>query len=108
MSFGKHHNVRLDLLQFSTRVFPEVRGYFTSNVASKSVEIKLADPMLEHVSHITSQLLVAVIQSRDIVPIERIGDVALRIPLIKLRMLHQHAVPRRVIRDDVDDDFQTT
>src|SRR5262249_54152265 len=38
-------------------------------------------------------------------PVVRVSDVAFGVVLVKFGMLHQHAVPRRVIRNDVDDDF---
>ena len=45
MCFGKHHDVRFDLLQFPARVFPEVCWHFAGNVTTKTVEIKLTQPV---------------------------------------------------------------
>ncbi len=106
MCLGEHHDVGFDVFECEPRSFPEIRRHLTGNVATESVEIKLSQPVFQHVSHVATQFLVVVVERGDVVPVIRISDVALRVVFVKLGMLHQHAVPRRVIRDDVDDHFQ--
>src|SRR5579872_4534993 len=58
-------------------------------------------------SVIGAQLGISVVESSYIGPVRiRRNDVALCILLVKLRVLHEDAVPCGVVRDDVDDDLE--
>jgi hypothetical protein len=105
VSFSKHYDVRADLLKFNSGVLPKVCRHFTGNVTAEPIKVEVAQPELEHVSHVCAQLLVCVIQCGNVVPVVWIGDIALSIAFIELRVLHQNAVPRSVVGNDVDDDF---
>src|SRR5687768_10870802 len=106
--FSKHQDVRFKLVQLAARVFPEVGRQFSRDVTPKTVEIKLTDPVLEHVDHVATQLMIAVVECSAVEPVVRVCDVALSVAFVKLVMLHQRAVPGSVIGDDIDYDLAST
>src|SRR3984957_10267252 len=103
IGFRDHDEVRLDLHQFCPSILPEVGGHLAGNVAAKSVQVEISQPVLQHVGHITAQLEIPVVESGHIRPLRiRRNDVALSIFLIELRVFHEDAVPGGMVRNDVD------
>ena len=105
---GQHDDVRFDLVHLCTRVLPEFSRHLFSNVTTKTIQIKLANPVLQHISHVTSQLGIRVVELGDVAPIMRIGYVASGIVLVKFRPRHHDAVPRRMVRYDIYDHLHPT
>jgi hypothetical protein len=99
---------RLQLPQpWRSGVFPKIRGDLAGDITTESVEVKLLQPVLQHVSHVGAELRVLVVESGDIGPVGiRRDDVALGILLVKLGVLHQDTIPGGVVRNDVDDDLE--
>jgi hypothetical protein len=73
----------------SVRAFSQKRGDLAGDIAAEPVEVKLLQPVLQHVRHVGAELRVLVVKSGDIGPVGIRGDdVALGILLIELGVLH--------------------
>ena len=104
---GDHDDVGLDFCELGARRFPEVGRHIAGNVTAEAVKVELAQPVLQHLDHVGREFGVRVVQSGNVGPIRNgRNDISLRVFLIELRVLHEHAVPRGVVGDDVDDDLQ--
>ncbi len=105
-ALGKHHH-RLDPVQPRTRFLPEVGRHHFRNVAPEPVDPDILHPPAHHVDHETAQTGLVVVEVGDVGPIRvRRNDLPGGISCEPFGMfLDELAVPRRMVRYQVDDEL---
>ena len=106
---GEQHDVGLDLGQLGAGFVPKAGGHLAGDVAPEAVQVEGGgvNPVLEHGDHVFAELRVGVIKAGDVGPLfNRRADFAGGVMLVELGVLHEHAVPRGVVGDNVNDDLE--
>src|SRR6266540_7008034 len=107
MGLSQHDQIRLYPIQFRPSIVPKFGGHFFCDITTKTIEVKLTNPIFQHLYHIPAQLRVLVIKSRNITPVVGIGNLTGSVMLVKRRAVHQYIVPGCMIRHDIYDQLHS-
>ena len=105
VGLGEKREARAHAVELGPHGFPEIRRHAARVVAAEAVEPVVAQPAHQHFAHVFAQRRIGVVEIGDVDPVRiRRHDASGRVVRVPVRVFaDQHRVPRRVVRDDVDE-----